>query len=317
MDGVLLKGSKVVPGASEALKLLDERRISWILMTNGGGISESQRASVLTDKLKLKIDVEQIVQSHTPLKALPGKESQTVLVIGGDQDNSRKVAEDYGFGRVLMPVDYVKTNGSIWPFHNRELTTYGKFLDDLEDVKIDNILVFNDPRDLGTDLQVISDVLNRNPNTKVIFSNDDWLWANDYQYPRFGQGMTRFLIESLYKRIHGKELKKTILGKPTTIAYDFAHHVLLNRSIFLNSLGVPFKDVKLGEQVKDSHLRSVYMIGDNPASDIIGGFNYGFNTGLVRTGVYKDGDKLPCKPTIVGDDVYHVVSEALKKMGLD
>lgn len=316
MDGVLIKGNKPIPGAGEALKLLQERQITWILMTNGGGISEAARAKALTERLNIPVDVEQIVQSHTPLKALDNKENQTVLVIGGARDYSRKVAEDYGFGRVLIPADFIKTNPSIWPFHTKEVLEFGREIPDLEDIKIDSILVFNDPRDFGTDVQVISDVLAKDPKTHVIFSNDDWLWANEYSRPRFGQGVTRFLVEELFKRNHGKHLNRTVLGKPTKIAYDFAHSILINRSNQINGIKAPFLDAKLGESIKDSHLKSVYMVGDNPASDIIGGYNYGFETGLVRTGVYKDGDQLPCKPTIIADDVLEVVSQALKRMGL-
>ncbi|KAH3686632.1 hypothetical protein WICPIJ_002382 [Wickerhamomyces pijperi] len=316
MDGVLIKGDKPIPGASTALQLLQDRQIPWILMTNGGGISEESRAERLTSQLQLPIDVEQIVQSHTPLRSLPGKEEQTVLVIGGVADLSRKVGQGYGFGKVLIPADYVKTNPSIWPFHSKECLEFGQVIDRLEDVKIDNILVFNDPRDLGTDVQVISDVLHKDPSTHVIFSNDDWLWANEYHLPRYGQGVTRFFIESLYKRNHGKELNRTVLGKPTKIAYDYAHSILINRSIQISGTGGPLRVAKLGESITQSPLKSVYMIGDNPASDIIGGFNYGFETGLVRTGVYRDGDVLPCKPTVIGDDVLSVVTQALKNMGL-
>jgi len=317
MDGVLVKGKKAIPKARDALKLLDDRKIAWILMTNGGGVSEKQRAKFLSEELDLDIDIDQIVQSHTPLVTLEGKEDKKVLVIGGDGDKSRKVAEEYGFGYALTPADYIKTNPSIWPFHRKELLDFGREIPNIESMDIDTIMVFNDPRDLGTDLQIIFDVINKNPNTHVIFSNNDWLWANDYKDPRFGQGVIRFIVEQMYKEIYGKELNRTILGKPTKPAYDYAHHILINRSIELNQIShIAKSNLKLGDEIFESHIKKVFMVGDNPASDIIGGYNYGWETALVRTGVYKDGDQLPCKPTIIADNVYEAVHRGIQHLGL-
>lgn len=310
MDGVLVKGSKPIPGAREALQILEERSIPWILMTNGGGISEEERAKVLGSKLNMDIKVSQVVQSHTPLTILPKREELRVVVIGGERDNSKKVAKNYGFKQVLIPADFVKTNPAISPFYNKELLEFGEVIEKVDDLPIDKILVFNDSRDMSTDVQVIADVLARKPDTHVIFSNDDWLWANDYKRPRFGQGVIRFLLEQLYRENHsGKELNRTILGKPTKTAYDFAHHVLINQ------LGHHSK-VEFGQSVLNSPFKEVFMVGDNPASDIIGGHTYGWNTCLVKTGVYKDGDPLPCEPTIIGKDVLEVVQNAVKKIGL-
>lgn len=317
MDGVLLKGSKVIPEAPKALELLQERSIPWILMTNGGGISEADRAKVLTSKLGISVDVEQIVQSHTPITSVPNKENLTVLVLGGIRDQVRSVAEGYGFGKVLLSADYVKTDPSVSPFKNKETLEFGQLVPNIKDLHVDKILVFNDPRDLWTDIQVVSDLLRKNPETHVIFSNNDWLWANEYPDPRYGQGLVRFLFERLYEEEIGKPLNKTILGKPTKFAYDFAHHVLINRSLALSGLDTCNKThLEFGKEVENSHMKEVFMVGDNPASDIIGGYNYGWHTALVRTGVYRDGDKLPCPPTITGNNVYDVVKGALEKMGL-
>ncbi|CCH43061.1 hypothetical protein BN7_2608 [Wickerhamomyces ciferrii] len=317
MDGVLVKGKKAIPGAREALQLLQDRNIAWILMTNGGGVSEKQRAEFLSEELDLDIDISQIVQSHTPLVTLANKENQRVLVVGGDGDKSRKVAEEYGFGEVVIPADYVKTIPSIWPFNDKELLSSGKIIPGIDEKKIDTIMIFNDPRDLGTDLQVIFDILEQDPSTPVIFSNNDWVWANEYSKPRFGQGLPRFIIEQVYQEIYAKELNRTILGKPTKVAYDYAHHILINRSIELNKIThLKPSNLALGQEITESHVKQVFMVGDNPASDIIGGFNYGWNTALVKTGVYKDGDKLPVTPTIIAKDVYEAVHGGIKHLGL-
>ncbi|KAH0254155.1 hypothetical protein KCU91_g18141, partial [Aureobasidium melanogenum] len=51
-------------------------------------------------------------------------------------------------------------------------------------------------------------------------------------------------------------------------------------------------------------------VGDNPASDIIGGNMYGWNTCLVRTGVFQGGDNDENNPASFG--VFVNVLEAVK-----
>ena len=59
------------------------------------------------------------------------------------------------------------------------------------------------------------------------------------------------------------------------------------------------------------------MIGDNPQSDIIGGNMYGWNTCLVRTGVFqgKEGENDPNNPANFGvfDNVLDAVKAAIRK----
>ena len=55
---------------------------------------------------------------------------------------------------------------------------------------------------------------------------------------------------------------------------------------------------------------NIYMVGDNPASDIIGGNMYGWNTCLVRTGVFQGGDNDENNPASFG--VFVNVLEAVK-----
>jgi HAD superfamily hydrolase (TIGR01450 family) len=100
IDGVLLRSSSPLPGASEALNLLHSNNIPFILLTNGGGKHESARVAELSKKLNVPLTEENFVQSHTPFRQLvEGSEDtqalkdKTILVTGGDGDACRKVAE--------------------------------------------------------------------------------------------------------------------------------------------------------------------------------------------------------------------------------
>ncbi|KAK0534386.1 hypothetical protein OC842_002649 [Tilletia horrida] len=56
---------------------------------------------------------------------------------------------------------------------------------------------------------------------------------------------------------------------------------------------------------------NVWMVGDNPAADILGANNWGFSSALTRTGVYRDIDGPPAhRPTVLVVDVEQVVKVA-------
>lgn len=61
--------------------------------------------------------------------------------------------------------------------------------------------------------------------------------------------------------------------------------------------------------------KNIYMVGDNPASDIVGGNMYGWNTCLVRTGVFQGGDNDENNPANFGvfKNVLEAVKTAMKK----
>ena len=99
IDGVLLRSSKTLPRAHRALSYLQSHDIPFILLTNGGGKSEQERVQQLSQLLQVPLDTSMFVQSHTPFAELAhanGKEGlkdKCVLVVGGEGDRCRRVAE--------------------------------------------------------------------------------------------------------------------------------------------------------------------------------------------------------------------------------
>jgi HAD superfamily hydrolase (TIGR01456 family) len=144
---------------------------------------------------------------------------------------------------------------------------------------------------------------------KLYFSNPDLLWAAKYHLPRLGQGGFREALEGIWAAVTGGEkngvqLQKTVMGKPYQATYEFAEKRLLShrRHLFSNFRG-PL-----------DHLRRVYMVGDNPASDIAGGNNYQSPHGtewasiLVQTGVYAEGTTPTHQPSQIVGDVWDAVT---------
>lgn len=324
IDGVLLRGHKAIPQAKAALELLNSHRVPWILLTNGGGQSERERVAKLSNMLDVSVSESQLVQAHTPFRSLAEKYHR-VLVTGGEGDKCRKVGEEiYGFKDVVIPADIVKADPSVWPFHrftseelNQIARTRNFYAPESGEAKIDAVLVFNDPRDMGTDIQIVMDLLLSQhgyigtrrdlhtfhsnadlsvPSVPIYFCCNDLLWANNYRLPRFGQGQFRIIIERLYEEMtKGAKLQSTIIGKPYKFTYSYAEQALMDWRSKRFGISEP--------------LQRVFMVGDNPASDILGANNYGWHSILVRTGVFRDEDlpEIVSKPKTIVDNVKDAV----------
>lgn len=245
---------------------------------------------------------------------------------------------------MVTPGDIFMANPSIWPFSKGFKSYYETFSrplpnprdpkDPTKGLKIDAIFVFNDPRDWALDTQVIMDVLlssqgvlgsvsDKNGRTDLpnhgflqdgqphlYFSNPDLWWAAAYHLPRLGQGGFREALDGVWAGItggpsKGVELKKTVIGKPHQGTYEFAENQLLrNRARTFKSDTLP-------------PIRNVYMVGDNPESDICGANTYRSPYGskwhsiLVRTGVYGGGEPT-WVPETTEDSVLRAVEYGLK-----
>ena len=94
--GVLLRSSRPLPRAHDALSFLQKNRIPFILLTNGGGKTEQQRVSQISELLNIPLDVQLFAQSHTPFQELlegpNGLKDKHVLVVGGEGDKCRHIA---------------------------------------------------------------------------------------------------------------------------------------------------------------------------------------------------------------------------------
>ncbi|KAE9967850.1 hypothetical protein EG328_007942 [Venturia inaequalis] len=366
IDGVLLRSHDPIPRAHEALSLLQQEKIPFILLTNGGGKTEAARVEELQERLKIPLDVSMFVQSHTPFADLDQYKDKTILVLGGEEDKCRLVAENYGFKSVVVPGDIFVAHPEIWPFSSQFLPFYKEFArplpkpihptDPSQSLKIDAIFVYNDPRDWGLDATLILDLLlsregimgtfsSKNGDTtlpncgyqsdgqpKLYFSNPDLWWAAKYRLPRLGQGGFRESLEGLWaattqeadRTNHGQKipLEKQVIGKPYQYTYAFAEGRLVkHREAMVRGESFP-PIVKAGETPPaPSPLKRVYMVGDNPESDIRGGNNYKspleteWHSILVETGVHNKGSEPRWKPKQIVGDVYDAVQWALKSSG--
>lgn len=323
IDGVLAHGNKAIPQAKEALKMLNGDnelgiKIPYILLTNGSGKTEEARCQQLTEVLDSPISVDQFIQSHTPMRAL-AEYYETVFLAGGEGFKCRDVALEYGFKNVYTYHDILAWNEDIspWRANISEEERANANPIDFSKVKFDAILVFSDSRDYATDFQLIIDLLmsengylgtkSKNPGAgsiPIYFSQGDMLMPTAYKGPpRMTQGAFRISIETMYKSLTGVDLERVVYGKPELATYKYADEVLKTwMEEIHNENKIP---------------ANIYMVGDNPASDIIGGNMYGWNTCLVRTGIFQGGpgENDPNNPANFGvfDHVLDAVKAVVRK----
>eukprot|EP01051_Picozoa_sp_SAG22_P026029 SAG22_NODE_8006_length_691_cov_1.400338_1_plen_141_part_01 len=98
IDGVLLAGKSVIPGAAEALAKLRAAQVPHVFVTNGGGRSERRKAEQISELLggSAVATGEQVCLAHSPMRELATRYwGQNVLILGCIDYAS--VASEYGF----------------------------------------------------------------------------------------------------------------------------------------------------------------------------------------------------------------------------
>ncbi|GAO46283.1 hypothetical protein G7K_0516-t1 [Saitoella complicata NRRL Y-17804] len=319
IDGVLVHGDRFIPEGRKVLRILNGEnelgvKIPHVFVTNGSGKPEDARCEQLSNILEAPISTHQFIQAHTPMRAL-AEFYNTVLVVGGEGYRCREVAELYGFKDIVVPNDIVAWDPTLAPFRvftDEERKTSRPR--DFSKINIEAIMVFSDSRDYATDLQIIMDLLQsengrlgtmaKDPVSSripIYFSHGDLLCPSEHWKPRMSQGTFRLALEAMYHAITGVELERVIYGKPEAATYKFADTVLQE---WLEEI---HGEYRLPE--------NVYMIGDNPQSDICGANGYGWNSCLVKTGVHQGDDNDKENPASEGvfENVFFAVKHALEK----
>jgi HAD superfamily hydrolase (TIGR01456 family) len=314
IDGVLLRGKSPLPAAKEALSILDGNnklglKIPFILLTNGGGVSEEERCLKLSSQLGVQIHPDQFMQAHTVLKSIVQNYADVpVLVLGSKGDTLRRVAEGYGFRKVYTTLDILAWNPSIWPYHDLTQEERASVKPtDFSKIQFGAIFVFHDPRNWALDTQIMCDVIqgiigggshetnHAQKPVDLVFCNPDLIWQSDFKAPRMGQGAFRVAFQAVFQSLTGSTYPYIQLGKPSEATYNFAEIMLKHR---LQSVPKP----------------SLYMVGDNPESDIAGANTAGWKSILVHTGVYNPHRGPPShQPTHQAKDVAEAVRWALEQ----
>jgi len=260
----------------------------------------------------------QFICGHTPMREMAAI-YETVLVVGGEGEKCRHVAEGYGFKDVVTPGDIMKWKSCVTPFRKLTDEEFKNSRDrNFYEINIDAIFVFADSRHWGDDLQIILDLLmSKNgrlgtmsetfdEGPHIYFSHNDVVWATDFEHTRLGMGALRLIVETIFKDRTGKELTKVeSFGKPQMGTFRYATRVLEEwRKETFGVEGAP---------------ETIYFVGDTPESDIQGTNNFNklvdedWYSILVRTGVYQTGTTPKHEPRVTVNTVLDAVKHGMAR----
>ncbi|EFQ97143.1 hypothetical protein MGYG_00186 [Nannizzia gypsea CBS 118893] len=324
IDGVLIRGGKPIPAAVEALKVLNGEnqygvKVPYIFVTNGGGKTEEERCLDLSRQLEYDVSPGQFICGHTPMREMAEK-YKTVLVVGGEGEKCRIVAEGYGFRDVVTPGDIIKTNQDTTPFRKLTEEEYkNSRVRDFDNLVIEAIFVFADSRDWAGDQQIILDLCMSkggrigtrsatfDEGPPVYFSHNDIVWSTSHEHTRIGMGALRASVEALFKAVTRKELKTIAFGKPQLGTFQFATRLLQQWRKETHGINSP--------------PQTVYFVGDTPESDIRGTNEYNesdvsetlWYSILVETGVFEKGTTPRYAPKKIVTNVLDAVNFGMKR----
>uniref|UniRef100_A0A8C9FQ57 Haloacid dehalogenase-like hydrolase domain-containing 5 n=1 Tax=Pavo cristatus TaxID=9049 RepID=A0A8C9FQ57_PAVCR len=258
IDGVLVRGSQVVPAAREAFRRLSDAggrlRVPVVFLTNAGNCLRAAKARELSQALGLQVSPEQVILSHSPLRLFSQFHPKCMLVAG--QGPVEENARNLGFKHVVT----IEALRKAYPLLD--------MVDQSRRPK-EGGMVLLCPVRWETSLQLITDVLLSNgnpgaepegipyPHLPVLACNMDLLWMAEAKMPsRFGHGTFLLCLENIYKKVTGRELKyEALIGKPSTVTYRYAEYLIKEQA------------EKHGWKAP---IRRLYAIGDNPMSDVYG-----------------------------------------------
>ncbi|KAF4121016.1 to phosphatidyl synthase [Geosmithia morbida] len=324
IDGVLVRGGRPIPEAIEAMKVLNGEneygvKIPHIFLTNGGGKTEEERCRDLSSQLQRDIKAGQFICGHTPMREM-ARTYGTVLVIGGEGEKCRQVAEGYGFKDVVTPGDIIKHDSATTPFRTLTPEEHANSRErDFSQVTIDAVFVFADSRDWAGDIQIMLDVamsqggrLGTRSETfdqgpPFYFSHNDVVWSAAHEHVRLGMGALRRMFEITFDDLTGGKgkLNTHAFGKPQVSTFEFASR-LMNQ----------WRSDEHGLATAPS---TVYFVGDTPESDIRGTnavnekADNDWYSILVKTGVYQEGTEPAYKPRVTVNNVLDAVNHGLHR----
>lgn len=323
IDGVLIRGGRPIPEAVEAMKMLNGQneygiKVPYIFVTNGGGKTEAERCVQLSKQMEIEISPGQFICGHTPMREMAEKYN-TVLVVGGEGEKCRNVAEGYGFKDVVTPGDIIKDNADTTPFRSLTIEEHkNSRTRNFAEAEIEAIFVFADSRDWASDQQIILDLLmskngrlgtrseNYDEGPPVFFSHNDVIWSASHDLTRIGMGALRVSLEAMYKAVTGKDLETTAFGKPQIGTFEFATRLLQTWRKDTHNIDAPPS--------------TVYFVGDTPESDIRGTNEFDDHTNeanwysiLVKTGVFQEGTEPRFQPKATVGNVFDAVKHGMER----
>ncbi len=266
VDGVLKRGSQVIPYAVAFIDALNRRNFPYRLMTNCPFIDRDKMTNRLL-RLGLQIPLKNILGSADPLADVLQRlklTSQQVFSIG-IEDPAPHLRQ---FG--------LEANNNL-PAH-----------------QLGAVILFDD--DFWWTAERVATVFNLlldNEELPLIIPNPDLIFPHDTLKFMLTSGAIGSLLKTLCEA-KGRKLEPIYLGKPYLPLFTMTK----------NHLRMDIPELKS---------ENIIMIGDTPATDLLGANRAGWTSWLVKTGGYRYGAEDPeAKP----DKTFQDLKECLEFLAL-
>jgi len=269
IDGVLARGTIPIPAAQEGIKMLLDAQGTFkypvAFVTNALFINQD-KADQLSGWFGVPVSKDQIIQSPSALEVFEKFVDKNCLVVG--QGKIIEISNQLGLKKLVTVDDVARARPLLDVIDHEKRKLIDPNFVNQEFKPIEAILLMGEPKHWESSLQIIVDVLltHGKPDSQeeihprkhlpVIACNMDLRFMERCQMPRLAHGAFLVCLEALYKKVTGTNLQyAALMGKPSEITYRFAEHVLAREAL------------KLGYT---DPLKTMYLIGDNPMSDIVG-----------------------------------------------
>ncbi|KAM5250371.1 haloacid dehalogenase-like hydrolase domain-containing 5 isoform 4-T4 [Hipposideros larvatus] len=196
IDGVLVRGHRVIPAALDAFRRLlnaqGQLRVPVVFVTNAGNILQDSKAQELSALLGFKVEPDQVILSHSPMKLFSQYHGKRMLVSG--QGPLVENARELGFKNVVT-VDELRTAFPVLDMVDLQRRPKTTPLPRNDFPAIEGVLLLGEPVRWETSLQLIMDVLLSDgnpgsglamapyPHLPVLASNMDLLWMAEAKMP--------------------------------------------------------------------------------------------------------------------------------------
>lgn len=268
-----------------------------MFMTNGGGYTEQHKAEQLSSKLGVKICGEQVCLAHTPMQSpeiIKRHRDETVLVVGKRGSELKSIAMGYGFTDVITVQELHQEMPYLYPdMEPEQVPRYEP--KSSAPLQIGAVLTLTDPIYMFRDLQLSIDALRGTGDLKSTTDTQqvalydacaDVEYSSNYHIHRLGSGAFSSALIHLFEETVGRPLPAHRFGKPRVASYHYMERMIQNYS---------------GHRPD-----RIFMVGDNPATDIRGALEAGspWFAVLTRTGMFQgEGNDETYPGHYVADDL--------------
>ncbi|KAG8283532.1 Haloacid dehalogenase-like hydrolase domain-containing 5 [Homalodisca vitripennis] len=197
IDGVIVRGKKVIPNVPETFKKLvnseGKFRIPTVFLTNAGNGLTRDKAQQLSEWLNIKVTEEHVVMAHSPLKVFNEYHDKNVLVSG--QGPIEEISRRLGF-KSIVTIDDVRKAFPLLDAVDHKRRVSQPVSHDPNFSRIEAVVLFGEPVRWETVLQLLIDVLMTNgdprtvpvhhtyPHIPVLACNMDLQWMAEANMPR-------------------------------------------------------------------------------------------------------------------------------------